>query len=239
MSKINYIQMNNHYEQYINKEELINAGFDLKKVKCELFENESAMFRFLNENIINKYGWTFINRNDNIEVCLFYEEEKNMNNNNNWEVNVQEIDLNEVKKEEQKMNNFIKVSVPTWRTTLITNGAKIEYRLGNELNFFYVNSKFIYLNKTKEGNFFFTISLLPQFEYDVYLRDDNGHDKYKLNGQELVNQISYWKEKAKNNKRYKQIQECSECNKSTQYCDKCKKIFKQFTKKFFKSSKIK
>lgn len=147
MSKINYIQMNNHYEQYINKEE-----------------------------------------------------EKNMNNNNNWEVNVQEIDLNEVKKEEQKMSNFIKLSVPTWRTTLNTNTAKIEYRLGNELNFFYVNSKFIYLNKTKEGNFFFTISLLPRFEYDVYLRDYSGHNyKYKLNGQELANKILYWKEKAKNN----------------------------------------
>ena len=148
MSKINYIQMNNHYEQYINKEE-----------------------------------------------------EKNMNNNNNWEVNVQEIDLNEVKKEEQKMNNFIKLSVPTWRTTLITNAAKIEYRLGNELNVFYVNSKFIYLNKTKEGNFFFTIALIPQFEYDVYLRDYSGHDyKYKLNGQELANKISYWKEKARKEK---------------------------------------
>lgn len=208
MSKINYIQMNNHYEPYINKEELINAGFDLKKVKCELFEDESAMHRFLKENIIKKYGWTFINRNDNMVLCLFYEEEeRNMNNNNNWELNVQEIDLNEVKKEEQKMNNFIKLSVPTWRTTLITNTAKIEYRLDNELNFFYVNSKFIYLNKTKEGNFFFTISLHPQIEYDVYLRDDSGLNyKYKLNGQELSYKIIYWKEKAKNNilKRKKQ-----------------------------------
>ena len=203
MSKIGYTSMNNHYEQYINKDELINAGFDLKKLKCELFKDESAMQRFLKENIIKKYGWTFINRNDNIDVCLFYEEEeKNMNNNNNnnnnWEINVQEIDLNEVKKEEQKKDNFIKVSVPTWRTTLLTNAAKIEYRVGNELNFFYVYSKFVCLNKTKDGNFFFTISLHKQFEYYVFLRDDNGYDsKHKLNGQELANKISYWKNKAK------------------------------------------
>ena len=119
-------------------------------------------------------------------------------NNNNWEINVQEIDINEVKKEENKMNQFIKVSVPTWRTTLIKNAAKIEYRLGDELNFFYVNSKFVYLNKTKDGNFFFTISLLKQFEYDVFLRDYSGYEsKYKLNGQELANKISYWKDKAK------------------------------------------
>ena len=38
-------------------------------------------------------------------------------NKKDWEINVQELDYKELKKEENKMNKFIKINLPVWRKT--------------------------------------------------------------------------------------------------------------------------
>lgn len=130
--------------------------------------------------------------------------------NKDWEVNVQELDYKELKKEEKKMKNqFIRVNLPVWRVKLLSNSIKVEYTYDNITIDFYIHSKFVFLNTTKDDHkYYFTISLNKDSNYIYYVRyndsfDENNNplrDHVKLNGQELANKITYWKDKAKDGK---------------------------------------
>lgn len=128
-------------------------------------------------------------------------------NKKDWEINVQELDYQEIKKEEKKMlEQFIKVSIPVWKVNLLSDAIRVEYSLGDEKKvYFYINSKFAFLNRSKDNNYYFTISLKRDWNYIYYFEDyklldaDNQplKDTIQLNGQELANKITYWKDQWK------------------------------------------
>lgn len=121
--------------------------------------------------------------------------------NKDWEVNVQELDYKELKKEENKMNQaFIKVNLPVWRVKLLTDSIKVEYEFDNRKVYFYLHSKFAFLNRNKDNNYYFTISLKRDWKFNYYVEDEGVKEKIELNGQELANKITYWKDKAKDGK---------------------------------------
>ena len=121
--------------------------------------------------------------------------------NKDWEVNVQELDYKELKKEEKKMKDqFIRVNLPVWRVKLLTDSIKVEYEFDNRKVYFFINSKYAFLNRSKDNNYYFTISLKRDWNYRYYLEDykllDANNqplkDTIELNGQELVNKITFW-----------------------------------------------
>ena len=128
-------------------------------------------------------------------------------NKKDWEVNVQELDYQEIKKEENKMKEqFIKVNIPFWKVRLLSDAIRVEYQLGDDKKvYFFINSKYAFLNRSKDNNYYFTISLKRDWNYIYYFEDyklldaDNQplKDTIQLNGQELVNKITYWKDQWK------------------------------------------
>lgn len=114
-------------------------------------------------------------------------------NKKDWEVNVQELDYQEIKKEENKMNQaFIKVNLPVWKVKLLTDSIKVEYEFDNRKVYFYIHSKFAFLNRSKDNNYYFTISLKRDWKYNYYEEDEGVKEKIELNGQELANKITFW-----------------------------------------------
>lgn len=115
-------------------------------------------------------------------------------NKKDWEVNVQELDYQEIKKEEKKMlEQFIKVNIPVWKVNLLSDAIRVEYQLEDDKKvYFFIISKYAFLNRSKDNNYYFTISLKRDWNYIYYEEDEGVKEKIELNGQELKNKITYW-----------------------------------------------
>ena len=90
--------------------------------------------------------------------------------------------------ENKKGLTFLQTTIPAWRVVVMNKALQIRF----ENLEFYVQSKFGRLAVSKDGNYFFSISIVEEWSYDTTF---NGQ-KMKFNGKVLFDTINELKEKA-------------------------------------------
>ena len=105
-----------------------------------------------------------------------------------------------IHKKGEHMNNIQGISYTVYvekdtaqlKARIWYDSIKVEYEFDNRKVYFYLHSKFAFLNRNKDNNYYFTISLKRDWKYNYYEEDEGVKEKIELNGQELANKITFW-----------------------------------------------
>ena len=98
--------------------------------------------------------------------------------------------------ENKKGLTFLQTTIPAWRVVVMNKALQIRF----ENLEFYVQSKYGRLAVSKDGNYFFSISIVEEWKYDVMF---NGK-KTNVRGYFLFDTINKMKENA--SKAYEDLQ---------------------------------
>ena len=88
----------------------------------------------------------------------------------------------------QKGLTFLQTTIPTWRVVVMSKALNIIF----ENLAFYIGAKYGRLAVSKEDNYFFSISIVKEWNYNVTLLGK----QTTLNGEELFNLINELKQNA-------------------------------------------
>ena len=83
--------------------------------------------------------------------------------------------------ENKKGLTFLQTTIPAWRVVVMNKALQIRF----ENLEFYVQSKYGRLAVSKDGNYFFSISLVEEWKYDVVYKGK----KQSMNGENLFDTV--------------------------------------------------
>ena len=90
--------------------------------------------------------------------------------------------------ENKKGLTFLQTTIPAWRVVVMNKALQIRF----ENLEFYVQSKYGRLAVSKDGNYFFSISIVEEWKYDVVYKGK----KQSMNGENLFDTITKLKAQA-------------------------------------------
>lgn len=90
--------------------------------------------------------------------------------------------------ENKKGLTFLQTTIPAWRVVVMNKALQIRFE---NLEFF-VQSKYGRLAVSKDGNYFFSISLVEEWKYDVVYKGK----KQSINGKNLFDTVNKLKAQA-------------------------------------------
>ena len=90
--------------------------------------------------------------------------------------------------ENKKGLTFLQTTIPAWRVIVMNRALQIRF----ENLEFYVQSKYGRLAVSKDGNYFFSISIVEEWKYDVVYKGK----KQSMNGENLFDTITKLKAQA-------------------------------------------
>lgn len=90
--------------------------------------------------------------------------------------------------ENKKGLTFLQTTIPAWRVVVMNKALQIRFE---NLEFF-VQSKYGRLAVSKDGNYFFSISLVEEWKYDVVYKGK----KQSMNGKNLFDTVNKLKAQA-------------------------------------------
>lgn len=90
--------------------------------------------------------------------------------------------------ENKKGLTFLQTTIPAWRVVVMNKALQIRF----ENLEFYIGSKYGRLAVSKDGNYFFSISIVEEWKYDVVYKGK----KQSMNGENLFDTITKLKAQA-------------------------------------------